>query len=167
MERFMPPLGSTEEIIQQATNSLSITLCRRADPNCIPSDTNTFIMTLFQHNSYFQEHGMSEPYVMLFNRSPPFAVHAISTKPLWINGRSRFTKQSGSAIWEGREDLPENHSEMFYVTSVSWKGHGQKYHGYIDDLLLLSFGVEDSRPAAIDVHAGDLLQDLGFCADVV
>jgi hypothetical protein len=52
---------------------------------------------------------------------------------------------------------------MFYVTSLSWKGQGQRYHGYIDDVLFVAFGIEDEKSAAIDLVAGDLLQDLGFC----
>src|SRR5262249_30292061 len=94
-----------------------------------------------------------------------FALHAIAKKPLWIHGRDVFTRMSGSIFWEGKE-LPSRHSEMFYVTSMSWKTHGQKYHGYIDDVLFVSFGIEDSRPATIDGVAGDLLRDMGFCADI-
>jgi hypothetical protein len=52
---------------------------------------------------------------------------------------------------------------MFYITSMSWKGHDQKYHGYIDDVLFLAFGIEDTRAAAIDVKAADLMQDLALC----
>jgi hypothetical protein len=33
----------------------------------------------------------------------------------------------------------------------------------MDDMLFLGFGIEDSAPGALDVAAGDLLQDLAFC----
>lgn len=52
---------------------------------------------------------------------------------------------------------------MFYITSMSWKSHAQKYHGYIDDVIFVAFGVEDTMAGVIDVLAGDLLQDLAFC----
>ena len=166
MAKYMPTVASTHETIHQATNSLCITLCRRADPMCVPSDANTFIMTIFQHKSYYDWHSVYEPYVMLFQRSAPFAIHAISQRPLWIHGREPLTRDSHSIHYENNPDraLPEGHSEMFYITSMSWRSHGQRYHGYIDDPLFLAFGIEDSRPAAMDVLAGDLLQDLGFCA---
>jgi len=162
---YMPPLTPTDESIHQATNSLSITLCKRADPGCIPNDSNTFIFAIFHHKSYHDWHGVYEPYVMIFQRNAPFAIHAISQRPLWIHGRAALTKDTHSLLYEndpGRE-IPAGHTEMFYVTSISWKTHGQKYHGYLDDPIFLAFGIEDTRAGLIDVLAEDLFQDLGLC----
>ena len=50
------------------------------------------------------------------------------------------------------------------MTSLSWNTHGQKYHGYSDDVLFIAFGIEDSKTAAIDIVAGELLMDLGLCS---
>ena len=47
---------------------------------------------------------------------------------------------------------------------MSWKAHGQRYHGYIDDTVLLAFGIEDSMAAVIDIKAEDLVQNLGHCS---
>ena len=165
MAKYMPTVGPELESIHQATNSLSITLCRRKDPFCVPSDTNTFIMTIFQHKSYHDWHGVYEPYVMLFQRTAPFNIHAISQRPLWIHGRGPLTRDTHSLLYDNDpgKEIPSGHSEMFYITSMSWKTHGQRYHGYMDDPLFLAFGIEDTRPAAIDVLAGDLLQDLAYC----
>lgn len=55
------------------------------------------------------------------------------------------------------------HVEIWYPPSMSWNSPTQRYHGYMDDVLFLSFGIEDSRPGAIDFLADDLLQDLAFC----
>ncbi|THZ10496.1 hypothetical protein D6C91_09689 [Aureobasidium pullulans] len=162
---YMPPLTPTDESIHQATNSLSITLCYRADPGCVPDDSNTFIFTIFHHKSYHDFHGVYEPYVMTFQRNAPFAIHGVSQRPLWIHGRAALTKDTHSLLYEndpGRE-IPGGHTEMFYVTSISWKTHGQKYHGYLDDPLFLAFGIEDTRAGLIDVLAEELFQDLGFC----
>ena len=171
MNKYMPkvskavdPVEKTPlETIHQATNSLSITLCKRSDPSCEMEDSNTFILTIFQHKTYLWSHSVYEPYAMLFRRAAPFELHGISKKPFWIHGRGgpgagkkpkTLTKEN-IAVWA--------QTEMFYVTSLSWKGQGQKYHGYIDDVLFLAFGIEDEKSAAIDVVAGDLLQDIGFC----
>jgi hypothetical protein len=169
MEKYMPkPDPKNEnESLHQATNSLSITLCRRSDPLCQPNDENTFIMTIFQYKTFRDWHSSYEPYVMLFHQNAPFSVHAISTKPIWIHGRGALTKETAATWWREIEfEVPKGHSEMFYITSMSWRDHGQQYHGYIDDVLFLAFGIEDSRAAAIDILAGDLLQDLGHCADL-
>ncbi len=168
MAKYMPYVKPIyEESIHQATNSLAITLCMRSDPRCKPDDSNTFIFTIFQLKTYYFFHSVYEPYVMLFQQTAPFAVHAISKKPLWIGGRG------GPGKGKKPDFLPEelrqtwNHTEMFYITSISWKDMGQKYHGYVDDVMFIGFGIEDERTAALDVKAGDLLKDLGLCGEGV
>ncbi|EXJ92750.1 hypothetical protein A1O3_01302 [Capronia epimyces CBS 606.96] len=163
---LMPPVAEQLESIHQATNSLSITMCARADLTCKPTEANTYILTLFQHKSFYQYHSVYEPYALLFKRSAPFEVHAVSAKPVWIHGRAK----PGEAQ---RPDGPEfdgldawNQSEMFYLTAISWKAHSQRYHGYLDDVLFLSFGIEDKRTGGIDVVAGDLLRDLNVCSSI-
>ena len=169
MAKFMPEIAPELESIHQATNSLLITTCKRSDPNCIPSDKNTFVMTIFQHKSFYSFHSVYDPYVMLFKQTAPFGIHAISTKALWISGRGYARKPNiydDLSPEDRKKKLDEyEQSEMFYVTSFSWKERGVKYHGYADDVLFLAFGIEDLRTGGIDVLAGDLLQNLGFCAD--
>ena len=160
MEKYLPSVGPKLESIHQATNSLSITLCNRSDPLCKPNDNNTFILTVFQHKSFYSFHSVYEPYIMLFQQTAPFQIHAMSTKPIWIHGRGVAKIPDGLGKAEARN---WNQTEMFYVVSVSWKTHGQKYHGYADDVMFIAFGIEDERTAGIDVVAGDLLMDLGLC----
>jgi hypothetical protein len=164
MASFMPEVKSQFESMHQATNSLSITLCKREDARCVPTDANTFIMAIIHHKTFYEFHAVYEPYLIMFQRTAPFALHAISQRPFWIHGRTNLTAASDSSHYRmNPQDIPAGHSEMFYITSISWQSHGQKYHGYIDDPLFLVFGVEDARSGAIDVTAGDLLQDLAFC----
>jgi hypothetical protein len=151
--KYMPRVALGEESLQQATNSLSVTLCRRSDADCIQDDSNTFIMHLFYIKEVYNGHVSHEPYMILFQRTPPFAIKAISQRPIWIHGR-QVLGSPGDEV--GR-------TERFYINSMNWKSHTQKYHGYIDDMLFLGFGIEDSHPGAMDVMAGDLLQDLAFC----
>lgn len=167
MAKFMPIYAKDDpdhEAIHQATNSLSITLCKRADASCVIDDSNTFIMHIFHLKTYFDYHAEYEPYTILFKRSAPFEIHAIAQRPLWIHGRKEFSEASDAVVYrEHPETIPKNHTEMFYVTSMNWRSHVQKYHGYLDDIVFLGFGIEDSRPGIMDVEAGDLLQDLAYC----
>lgn len=164
MAKYMPVPLSDAEGIHQATNSLSVTLCKRSNPNCKPNDDNTFLMHIFQHKTYYDFHSIYDPYIMLFRQRAPFELYAIGQKPYWIHGRTNLTKETGAKAYEGHpEKIPAGHSEMFYVTSMAWKKHGYKYHGHIDDPLFLGFGIEDSRSATIDILAGDLMEDLAFC----
>ncbi|KAI0130035.1 hypothetical protein BJ170DRAFT_297743 [Xylariales sp. AK1849] len=138
------------ESVHQATNSLAITLCKRSDLSCEQNASNTFIFTIFQHKTYHNFHSEYEPYVMLFNQQPPFEIYGLSRKPIWIHGR---------------EVTSEQRSQMFYVVSMSWKTRGQKYHGYLDDVVFVSFGIEDENAGGIDVLAGDLLRGIGLCSE--
>ncbi|KAK0630915.1 hypothetical protein B0T17DRAFT_507348 [Bombardia bombarda] len=147
--RYFPKLPEKLESIHQATNSLRITMCKRADPACKPDDSNTFIFTIFQHKTFYDFHSEYDPYVMVFRQSAPFEMYGVSQKPFWIHGRKRIN---------------EKRTDMMYVTSMSWKMRGLKYHGYLDDTVILSFGVEDKTCGGIDVLAGDLLMGLGLCS---
>ncbi|KAF2762326.1 hypothetical protein EJ05DRAFT_434542 [Pseudovirgaria hyperparasitica] len=164
MNKYMPKTGPELEDIHQATNSLSITLCDRADPKCSPDTENTFIMTIWQWKSYHSFHGAYEPYLALFKRMAPFELYGLTTKPFWMRGRGGFG--------EGRLPDPNandqikaewNQTEMLYVTSMAWKEPGLRYHGFLDDIIWIGFGIEDNYTAAMDVKARDLFPDLQRC----
>lgn len=162
MAKYMPKVAPSLESIHQATNSLLITLCSRADRACRADKSNTYVITMFQHKTFHSYHSVYEPYLLLFRQDAPFEIRAISRKPFWINGRGRPGEKRPSYLPLSPSD-PWNQTEMFYVTSMSWKAQAQTYHGYEDDVLFLAFGIEDEQSAGIDVVAGDLVQDLGFC----
>ena len=150
LAKYMPKLPKEHESIHQATNSLKITLCNRSDPKCEPHDGNTYILTIIQHKTYYSYHSEYEPYVVLFQQRAPFELHAISKRPLWISGRKRG---------EGRR------TDMLYVTSANWRDRGVNYHGYLDDVVMLGFGVEDKHAGGMDVLAADLVSEMGLCAE--
>ncbi|KAF7558564.1 hypothetical protein G7046_g5590 [Stylonectria norvegica] len=149
--KYTPKLASELESVHQATNSLLVTMCRRTEPSCVADQSNTFLFTIYQHKSYYDFHSVYEPYIMMFQQRAPFEIHAMSQRPLWINGREQHADR--------------NTSDMFYVTSMSWKKKGQRYHGYLDDEVFVAFGIEDERAAGIDVLASDLLEGLGLCSE--
>jgi hypothetical protein len=164
MAKYMPKVALENESIHQATNSLSIILCKRSDSSCEANDSNKFILTIIQHKSFYYFHSVYEPYVILFQRTAPFEIYGISSKPIWIHGRGKSGEGEKPDFLTAEESRSWNQTEMFYITSLSWKTHGQKYDGYIDDVLFIAFGIEDSKAAGIDVVAGDLLVDLGLCS---
>ncbi|KAL3421580.1 hypothetical protein PVAG01_08026 [Phlyctema vagabunda] len=159
MQRYMPRIppddagdGGTKHSIHQATNSLAITLCRRSDPACQRTEANTLIMTIIHVKTWDAKifHSTYEPYVVLFSQTAPFALHSIAQRPIWIHGRSTSVEKP----------------EMMYVTSMSWMKQGMMYHGFLDDVLFLAFGIEDKGTGGIDIVAGELLRDLGVCSDM-
>lgn len=59
LKRLIPFSAPTyAESIHQATNSLMITMCNRADPSCKPTEKNTFIFNIFHWKSFYQFHGL-------------------------------------------------------------------------------------------------------------
>jgi hypothetical protein len=159
MEKLMPKIRAKPfpEWLHQATNSLAVTLCRRADPTCHATQDNTFILALFQTKTFYY-HGVYEPYFMLFQQTAPFAVYGITTVPVWYHGRG---KPHGN--WTEGTTKPKDQSQMIFTTSISWKTPGKMYHGFLDDEVLIGFGVEDQASAGMDVVMGDLLADLETC----
>lgn len=161
MRELMPPFNDNGlEAIHQATNSLSITLCNRSDPDCHQKDDNTFIMLIFQKKSAYM-HTNYYPYAMLFRRTPPFEVFGISSKPFWYSGRGRANE-----FWRWTTWKPKDQTQSVYTTQMSWFDAEQTYHGYLDDKILLAFGIEDKHAGGIDVVARSLLEGMRFCRDV-
>ncbi|CAI7619240.1 unnamed protein product [Penicillium pancosmium] len=158
LKRFLPESTSVTESIHQATNSLAITLCARSDQSCQPDMTNAFVLFIIQQKTLHGLHPVYEPYVVLAQRSMPYEIYAVSSKPIWIFGRKTAAEKSDISS----STLFSEDSEMLYVTSISWKSQGRKYHGFIDDTLFLAFGREDSAAGGIDVTAKDLLAELGL-----
>lgn len=165
MARYMPKPAKDLEGVHQATNSLSVTMCKRGE--CTPNDDNTFVVTIIHLKTFYDWHGQYEPYVVVFRQRAPFELYAVSEKALWINGRAYWNGKAAAKVHKWKpvpaKDLVKGHAEMVYVTSMTWKAHGQRYHGYLDDIMFLGIGIEDARPGAIDIYASDLLQDLGLC----
>ncbi|KAF6807327.1 hypothetical protein CMUS01_14144 [Colletotrichum musicola] len=148
LARYLPKLPPELESIHQATNSLSVTFCKRSDAGCVPNAENTFVITVVQHKTFYNFHSEYEPYVVVFRQRAPFEVFAVSRRPVWIHGR---------------EKRMDSGSDMFYVTSMSWNSKQRRYHGYLDDVLFLSFGIEDKMTGGVDILAQDLLKALGSC----
>ncbi|PLB49753.1 hypothetical protein P170DRAFT_437271 [Aspergillus steynii IBT 23096] len=160
LQRFLPQSTDPTESIHQATNSLAITLCARSDQSCRPDTNNTFVLFIIQRKTSRGLRPVYEPYVVLTRRSMPYEIYAVSSKPIWIFGRRTAAKKPDVSSSKSHSDG----SEMLYMTSISWKSQGQKYHGYSDDTLFLAFGREDSAAGGIDVTARDLVAELGMCA---
>jgi hypothetical protein len=165
MAAYMPVPGKDEDL-HQATNSLGIVLCLRADTEC-NAEASTYIMHIYQHKFWHGFHGVYEPYIMLFDRTAPFGIHALTKRPLWIRGRGGPGRGKIPQFYNEEMRKSWDQSEMVYVTSMNWRDLGRNYVGYLDDVLMLGFGIEDQRSAMIDVKASDLLKDLGLCSDLL
>ncbi len=118
------PWGSSSPSTRRPTPSPSRCAGERIR-TASPTTPTPFSLPSSSTKMHYGSHSTYEPYVMMFQRRAPFELYAVSTKPMWIHGR----KASNSA--------------MFYVTSMSWKAHDAKYHGYLDDEMFWASASED------------------------
>lgn len=160
LQRSWELQANNNRVFHQASNSLAITMCQAKDPQCRRTSNNTFILTVIQEKKYEDWHSVYEPYVVLFQQTAPFAIHSVSRKPIWVHGR----KTAGDR--QRNEATPRGQTEMLYVTSLSWRNQERRYSGYLDDILFLNFGIEDSSAGSIDVLVSDLLEQMEECYDV-
>jgi hypothetical protein len=156
LEQYMPHLKEHEHI-HQATNSLAIVMCQRSSPECDVA-RNTYIFTIFHHKTYNENHNLYEPYLMIIRNEAPFEIHAISSKPFWISGRGKPGEN-----WSSDPAISASQTQMMYITSVNWKERGLNYTGYLDDELMIAFGIEDKAAGGIDVTAEQLFKELNMC----
>ncbi|KAN0095963.1 hypothetical protein V8E51_014768 [Hyaloscypha variabilis] len=164
MAAYMPVLVQDEDL-HQGTNSLAIVLCRRADRDC-NTEANTYIMHIYQQKLWHGFHSVYEPYVMLIHNKAPFGIYGLTKKPFWIRGRGGPGRGRIPQFYNAESRKSWDQTEMIYITSMNWRDEAQRYVGYLDDVLMLGFGIEDQRSAGMDVVAGDLLKDLGLCAEL-
>jgi hypothetical protein len=85
-------------------------------------------------------------------------IHAISSKPFWISGRGKPGEN-----WSSDPAISASQTQMMYITSVNWKERGLNYTGYLDDELMIAFGIEDKAAGGIDVTAEQLFKALNLC----
>ncbi|BFZ56553.1 hypothetical protein PYCC9005_003600 [Savitreella phatthalungensis] len=152
MEKHMPEVAPELESIHQSTNALKVTLCKRGE--CVPSSDNTVLLSIFQYKTFYRYHALYEPYLFLYSQDAPYELIGMSKRALWIDGRGLTDKPQ----WVEFGD-----TAMFYIVSMTWKTHGNQYHGFLDDEIFLNFGIEDTSAGAIDIKASDLLQCLIKC----
>lgn len=174
----------------QATNSLRLILCERADKACKASKENTAFMALIhkKHPNVFKLPMRYERYFIVWRASPPFSMIGISKHPVLLYNETA----SGYTQSQNWDDIPANRkvveankakgmnaTEPFggrgywayftYTVSIAyaWGRENdeveQKNVGYLDDEIVLSIGIDDKAQGFARVKARDLVQCLKAC----
>ncbi|KAL8287651.1 hypothetical protein RQP46_003509 [Phenoliferia psychrophenolica] len=128
-----------------ATPLLRVTLCRRGE--CVPDIHNTVLFALIHIKYHPLPYLFYERRAVTWNVTAPYEYLSVS-KPLTYSGT--------------------NQADPIFTVSMSWDHPTQKNglglnHGFLDDVLLTSFGVFDYGSAYIDILARDLLTDHYMC----
>ncbi|KAM0750742.1 hypothetical protein T439DRAFT_288737 [Meredithblackwellia eburnea MCA 4105] len=128
-----------------ATPLLRVTLCKRGE--CTPDIHNTVLFALIHIKYHPLPYLFYERRAVTWNVTAPYDYLSVS-KPLTYSGT--------------------NQADPIFTVSMSWdhptKKHGLGLnHGFLDDVLITSFGVFDYGSAYIDVLARDVLTDHMMC----
>lgn len=131
-----------------ATPLLRATLCRRGE--CVPDIHNTVLFGFIHIKYHPLPYLFYERRAITLNITSPYEYISVS-KPLTYSGT--------------------NQADPIFTTSAAWDHPTKKNglglnHGYLDDLVLVSFGVYDYGSAYIDLLARDVLTDHTMCTGV-
>lgn len=171
---------SEEGTWHQATNSLKLVLCDRADKDCAPTRANQVFFSIIhhKHKNIFNLPLRYERYVMVWSGEPPFNMLGISKHAMLLANEtaSGFDAednwnddgQQQKLLAEDKEGKP-NWAYFTYTVSLAW-AWGRKMDepedkgkGYLDDEIIMGIGVDDGHMAFSRILAKDLLQCLRAC----
>lgn len=158
----------------QATNSLRLVLCERADARCKPGPENTVFFAVV-HRKYANALRLPmryERYLIVWAASAPFGMLGVSRHPVLVANET-------ASGWSAREnwdddaaalrDARPNWAYFTYTTSIAyaWGRDGDealsKNTGFLDDDVILNVGVDDAGQVFARVPVRELLQCLRAC----
>lgn len=174
LSKLLPKLTTPKEVLSPATNTLRLTACGRSDATCKPTAENTYILQIIQHQREYSHPHQSvvEPFVHIYHAAPPFKTVGVSQKSLWILGRGGKHDNEppgthgydGDGITEQGELMRrKDRTELFDVVGMSWVDESATYGGFIDDAVVLGFGMQGRMTGGIDVNVLDLLNGMATC----
>lgn len=158
----------------QTTNSLRLVLCERTDVSCKPSLDNTVFFAVV-HRKHSNALGLPmryERYFIVWSATAPFNMLAVSQYPIQMANETA-TGWSAAENWDGDSAALEEGRGMWayftYTTTIAyaWGRKGDeafwKGTGYLDDVVVVSIGVDDMSQGFARVPAKELLQCMRAC----
>ncbi|KAI9887890.1 MAG: hypothetical protein M1823_000278 [Watsoniomyces obsoletus] len=158
----------------QATNSVRLVLCERADARCKPDADNTVFVAIV-HRKY--SNGLNLPmryerYIIMWSATPPFHMLGVSQHPILLANETA-SGWSAAENWDDSPSALDEGRDMWayftYTVSIAyaWGRKGDeaiwKNTGYLDDEVILSVGIDDGGLAYAKVPARELIQCLKAC----
>ncbi|GAA6049379.1 hypothetical protein JCM3770_007316 [Rhodotorula araucariae] len=134
--------------LHHATPLLRATLCKRGE--CKPDVHNTVLFAIIHVKYHPLPYLHYVRHVVTWNVTEPYNYLSVS-RPLTYSGT--------------------NQADPIFTVSMAWDHPTQRHglglnHGFLDDTVLISFGVADYGSGYTDVLALDLLTDHQLCAGV-
>ena len=171
----------------QATNSLRLVLCKRADGGCEPNAANTVFFAIVhrKHPNSLKLPLRYERYFIVWSAVPPFSMLGISQHPILLANETA----SGWSAEQNWDDDPTNVGSVQHARGKGGKGSVGKDHwayftysvsiayawgrqgdeaiwkntGFLDDEVIVGLGIDDKGQGFARAKAGELLQCLRAC----
>ncbi|KAK9449462.1 uncharacterized protein V1518DRAFT_416076 [Limtongia smithiae] len=147
-------------MLHQATNSLRMTLC---DYPCTPTDDNTVLLFIF-HVKY--EHILKvyyRRYVVVTSAVAPFKILAISSNLVYLGVDERALVYTVQMAWDLPHFARKQVADSTLDALASNPYVSEYYHGWWDDTLFLSLGINDADGAVMFLRGRDLVECLSLC----
>ncbi|KAK9427465.1 hypothetical protein V1505DRAFT_317547 [Lipomyces doorenjongii] len=162
--------------LEQATNSLRVTLCEYP---CEPTLDNTVLMSIM-HVKYVHLHEVFyRRYLVIMNATAPFSILARSSNFIYMGSDERATVFTVAMEWDHshfrdrsksfvnphkvvtkREELAADAAKLTPDMNSLVNDY---YHGWLDDTVLITLEVNDQESAFTHVNASQLLDCLELC----
>ena len=155
----------------QATNSLRLILCERADAGCKPDADNTVFFAVV-HRKQLNDFWLPmryERYLIIWSAVAPFSMLGVSQHPILMANETA----SGWSATENWDDDPQGSKDPWayftYTVSIAyaWGRQGDevvwKNTGFLDDEVVLGVGIDDLGLGFARVPARELLQCMRAC----
>ncbi|KAK9459716.1 uncharacterized protein V1516DRAFT_628205 [Lipomyces oligophaga] len=159
--------------IHQATNSLLVTLC---DFPCIPTIHNTVLIEIVHLKLMHSLTLYYRRYVVVMNATAPFEILGRTENLMYAGTSLTEMVYTVSMVWDkdnfaGHEPwnekihggqeiwfaLKTNRAATNSMSADSLMDSSNLYHGWLNDMVLINFGIKDSDSGCIHVRARELL----------
>ncbi|KAK9321879.1 hypothetical protein V1517DRAFT_325164 [Lipomyces orientalis] len=174
LRKTFPDPSQQRMTIHQATNTLRVTLC---DYPCEPTLDNTVLVSIMHVKYEHWLHVYYRRYLVVMNATAPFHILARSSNLVYAGSDERQMVYSVSMEWDHPHFRDHSQSLVNPPNAVAKREETTEprvtpetnnlvndyYHGWLDDTLLISLGLNDQDSAFMHVKAGQLLDCLELC----
>ncbi|KAK9452599.1 hypothetical protein V1511DRAFT_484696 [Dipodascopsis uninucleata] len=168
--------GSVDVEIHQATNSLRVTLCEFP---CEPNVHNTVLVSIFHIKYKNMAETTYKRYAAVMNATAPFNIIARSPELTISGGDEKTNFYAVSMVWDRSfwdhptwsEYLKKNKGDNTKYDPAtsndpidkSTSNTDDYYHGWISDMVVINFSIDELESAVIHTPMKDILDCLIFC----
>ncbi|KAK9321072.1 hypothetical protein V1517DRAFT_309275 [Lipomyces orientalis] len=162
--------------LEQATNALRVTLCEYP---CEPTLGNTVLMSIMHVKYEHLREVYYRRYLVVMNATAPFHILARSSSLIYLGSEERATVYTVAMQWDHSHFRTRSQSSIDPHNPVAKRAQiaaaaakvspetnslvNDYYHGWLDDTVLISIGLNDQESAFMHINASQLLDCLEIC----